>query len=368
MAYVPEPEGRGGGRAGAVPPKPDADRLDARPRVPPGLVPKLAISIALGLVFAWIVDRNGVPVVPPASAFHELAWWAVPGYAAMLGVTHTFRATRWRFLIRPIARIPVGESIVLNWIGFFAIFALPFRLGELARPALTKIRHGIPVSAGVGTVAVERVVDGLLTAGCLAWAMAALPRVATDDPLAQALPAVAGLAVLGFSGALVALGLFLWQRGLAEGLTRRILGRVSPRLGGMIADKVASVAEGVRSLGDVRLFAGFFAESLLYWGTNALGIWLLAQGVGLPLGLGQAVAVMGVLAIGILLPAGPGLFGNFQLAVVTALRLYVAEAVVGREGAAFVFLLYGLQAVLITLAGVVPLYLLRIRFRDLVRG
>jgi len=353
---------------------------DPDPRPPPSgnpgrapsplkrLLPRLGLSLALGLLFAWIVDRNGMPVLPGRAAFSEVVWWTVPAYVGTLAVTHTLRATRWRFLIRPVARIPPGEAILLNWIGFFAIFALPFRLGELARPALTKMRHGVPISAGVGTVAVERVVDGLITAGCLAWAMSVLPRVETADPLARALPALAWTMVLLFGGALAALGLFLWQREVAQALTRRALGVVSRRLGQLLADKVDSVAEGVRSLGDGRLFAAFLLESVGYWGMNALGMWLLAWGTGLPLGPGHAVAVMGVLAMGILLPAGPGLFGNFQLAVSTALRLYVVESMVGREGAAFVFLLYVTQAVLITLAGVIPLYLLRIPFGALLGG
>ena len=96
-------------------------------------------------------------------------------------------ASRWRFLIRPVKEIGLKEVIALNWIGFFAIFALPLRLGEVARPALTKLRHQISVSIGFGTVAVERVVDGLVTSLCVAWALFALPRRETDDVLAQAL-------------------------------------------------------------------------------------------------------------------------------------------------------------------------------------
>ena len=60
---------------------------------------------------------------------------------------------------------------------FFAIFALPLRLGEMARPALTKLRQGIPVSVGFGTIAVERVVDGLVTSLCVAWALFAIPMM-----------------------------------------------------------------------------------------------------------------------------------------------------------------------------------------------
>lgn len=330
------------------------------------VLPKLALSLALGALFAWLVNRGGVPIIPSGRAFAHVAWWALPVYVLTLLGTHFFRASRWRFLIRPVKDdIPLRDTILLNWIGFFAIFALPLRLGEVARPALTKIRHGVSVSAGIGTVAVERVIDGVVTSLCVVWALVALPQIPTDDELARSLPYYGTLAVTAFGGALVALALFLWQRELAVRLVRMSLDWLSPRLSGLVASKVLSMADGVRSIAAPRLLFGFLAETLLYWGLNALGMWLLGLGCGLPMTFGHAVGVMGILAIGILLPAGPGLFGTFQLALSTALRLYFAASVVGEQGAVYIFLMYATQAIVMTLTGVVPLYALKLSFRDL---
>jgi uncharacterized membrane protein YbhN (UPF0104 family) len=330
------------------------------------ILPKLVISLALGALYAWVVARGGVPIVPKLAELRAVSAWAVPVYLVSLGFVHYFRASRWRFLIAPVKRLPRKEVVLLNWIGFFAIFALPLRLGELARPALTKMRHGIPISVGLGTVAVERVIDGLITSLCVAWALLVLPRRATHDAVAAHLPTYGYAALVLFSCAFIALGMFLWQRELAMTLTRWSIGRVAPNLAHTLATKVGNVADGIRSIGDARLAAGFVAESLLYWGCNAVGVWLLGIGCGLPMQLGHAAAVMGVLAIGILLPTGPGLFGNFQLAVSAALRLYFAESVVGAQGAVFIFLLYLLQSTVMIVAGVIPLYALRVRMRDLV--
>ena len=327
--------------------------------------PKLVLSIALGALFAWLAERGGVPILPAGDAFDAVAWWTIPAYTGCLLVTHTLRATRWRFLVRPIREVPLKEVIALNWIGFFAIFALPLRLGEMARPALSKLRHGITVSAGFGTIAVERVVDGLITSGCVAWALFALPRVPSDDRMVQALPFYGYLALTVFAGAFIALGLFLWQRSLAVRLTEWGFGLVSKRLGKLIAEKVDGVADGIRSLSSLSLTGGFLFESLLYWGTNALGMWLLAYGCGLPLTFGHAIAVMGVLAIGILLPTGPGLFGNFQLAISVALKMYFAETLIGDAGAVYIFLMYVIQAGVIVFTGVVPLYAMHLRLGDL---
>src|SRR5262249_1544440 len=149
-----------------------------------------------------------------------------------------------------VKHVPRRDVILLNWIGFFAIFALPLRLGEFARPALCKLRHGISISVGLGTVAVERVLDGLITSLCVAWALFFLPRLATHDPVATHLPTYGYAALLLFSCAFIALAMFLWQRTLAMRLTRSTLGLVAPALSEKLAGKVGNVADGIRSIGD----------------------------------------------------------------------------------------------------------------------
>jgi hypothetical protein len=329
------------------------------------VLPKLGVSLALGALFAWLVARGGVPLVPPAEAFRGVVWWTVPAYAAMVVATSFVRASRWRFLVAPIRVLPLREVVALNWIGFFAIFALPMRLGEFARPALGKLRAQIPLSAGFGTVAVERVLDGLVSSLCVAWAVFALPLRDTTDDLARHVPTYGMIALAGFCGALAALALFLWQRQLARALVERTVGLVSGKLAAVVASKIDSVADGVRSIAQPRLASLFTGETLLYWLLNAGGMWLLGWGCGLPMGFGHAVAIMGILAIGILLPAGPGMFGNFQLATSAALKLYFAEELVATSGAVYIFLLYAVQAVVLSIAGIAPLYAMRIRFSDL---
>lgn len=332
------------------------------------VAPKFAISIALGVVFAWIAQRGGVPLVPTASSMRGVRWELVALATLLLFVLTVVRATRWRFLIAPVKKLPMREVMLVNWIGFFAIFALPLRLGELARPTLSKLRAGIPISVGLGTVAVERVLDGAITSLCVAWALWMVPRRETTDPIASAVPVYAS-AVLGvFVCAMIALAAFLWQRSLAVGLTERVFRLISPRLGSVLANKVDSVADGIRSIGDPKLAAGFIAESAIYWGTNACFMWVLGLACGLPMELGHALAVMGVLALGILLPSGPGLFGNFQISVSAALKLYFAPSLVAEEGAAFIFLLYALNALMMIAIGVVPLIYAHIPFRALLNA
>jgi hypothetical protein len=324
------------------------------------------ISLVLGGLFAWIAERGGVPIVPRAENFRFVNWGQVGIAAALLLLLTVLRATRWRFLIAPVKKLPLGEVIAVNWVGFFAIFALPLRLGEFVRPALSKLRMGIPISAGLGTVAVERVFDGALTSLCVAWSLWALPRLDTHDPIARAVPYYAGVVLSVFVCAMIALAAFLWQRDLAVRMTEKVFALISPALGSTLARKVDSVADGLRSIGDARLAFGFALETLLYWGINACFMWVLGLACGLPMQLGHAVAVMGVLALGILLPSGPGMFGSFQIAVSAALKLYFPESLVGAQGSVFVFFVYLLNALLMSLIGVIPLLRMHVRLTDLI--
>src|SRR6185437_2669802 len=111
-----------------------------------------------------------------------------------------------------------------------------------------------------------------------------------------------------------------------------------------LAGIVEGVADGLRFLPSARLLVPFTVESLLYWLVNAIGVQILAWGCGLTdITLAQSAVVVGCLGVGILVPAGPGFFGAFQLSVYMALAMYFGEATLIGPGAAFVFLLYATQ-------------------------
>lgn len=328
-------------------------------------LPKLLISLVLAALFSWLAMRGGIPLVPTAEALGLVHWEYAAAYVLILSASHFARASRWRFLIAPVKKVSLRETVLLNWIGFFAIFLLPLRLGEFARPALTRMRLGVSVSIGLGTVAVERVIDGLITSGCLVVALFALSHQPSEDPFVRALPFYGYASLFVFVGAFAALALFLWKRSWAEALIRHTIGRIVPRIGQVIAQKIGDIADGLLALGRGKELAGFVGESLVYWGLNALGMWVLALGCELPMNFGHALAIMGILAIGILLPAGPGLFGNFQFAVLKGLELYFVASVVERSASVYIFLLYTIQFVFLTLTGVLPLLIARIPFSAL---
>lgn len=312
---------------------------------------RLALSLVLGGALAWMLVHGGLPIVPAADAFRHVRPWAVPVYVATLVAVHWFRASRWRFLLRPVAEVPLREVMTTSWLGFAAILFLPLRAGEVVRPYLVAKRSSVRGWEAAGTVGAERVIDGLVLSAALFAALAGttpldpLPERVGELPVPVAtVPGAAWLALCGFTACFALMVAFYATRQRAAATTGALVGMVSRRLGSHVAAILARVADGLRFLPAGRALAPFVAETALYWGLNAIGLCLLARGCGLEaIGLGEATVVMGCLGIGILVPAGPGYFGTFQISVYLALATYVVPERVASEGSAFVFLAYVCQ-------------------------
>jgi glycosyltransferase 2 family protein len=312
---------------------------------------KLVISLLLGGGIAWVLARGGLPLVPPESAFAAVRPWTVVAYVGSLAVVHYLRAIRWRHLLRPLGYASRRTVLSVAWIAFGAILLSPFRSGEIVRPYLISKRSEIRAWEATGTVGAERVIDGLLLslmlfAGLqLATPLSPLPdHVGTLPVPAAAVPKAAYVALTIFMSAFALMGTFFFARDFARRTTFAIVGVVSRPLAERLAGIVERVADGLRFLPSPGHLVPFLVETLTYWIVNAAGVQLLAWGCGLTgITLAQAAVTVGCLGIGILVPAGPGYFGAFQLSTYMALAMYFPEAMLSGPGAAFVFFLYATQ-------------------------
>ncbi len=312
---------------------------------------KLGVSVVITAAFVWTFRRGGLPLIPPMSALKKVELSTYVEYIALLIILHLARATRWRHLLAPIADIPLRRIIAVSWIGFLAILVMPLRAGEFVRPYMIRQKGKISIAAATGTIGAERVIDGLyltvLLGICLQLAhpLSPLPdHIGKLQIPVAAVPAYAYLSLLGFTTAFCMMGLFYWRPIIGHKVVEKTLGLVSPRIAAKVGDFVARTVEGLKFLPSLRHFGPFMLETTIYWGCNGLGMWILARGCGIEhISLAQAFVVMGVLGVGILVPAGPGLFGAFQASTYAALAMYFPDDVVLGPGGVFVFLLYVIQ-------------------------
>jgi uncharacterized protein (TIRG00374 family) len=314
---------------------------------------KLVVSLIIAAAFAFTLRRGGLPIIPPAAALKNVDVGSCVLYVALVVTWNTLRATRWRHLLAPIAHVPLRRIIAVSWIGFAAILLLPLRAGEIVRPYMIRQKGRISMAAATGTIGAERIIDGLFLTVLLGIALQLAPH---QNPLPDhigklhipvaAVPISAYLSLLGFTAAFALMALFFFRPTLGRRFIEGSLGLFSPRLASRASEFVTRTVDGLRFLPHKRHFGLFMAETALYWGLNGFSMWILARACGITsITVVQMFVVMGVLGVGILVPAGPGLFGAFQASAYAGLAMFFPDDVVLGPGGAFVFLLYAIQCV-----------------------
>ncbi len=321
---------------------------------------KLAASLVMGGVFAWILHEGALPLWPSKQAFAAVRWWTVGAYVALWCVVHIIRGARWSLLLTPVHRVPLRRVMAVAWMGFLATAVLPFRAGEVVRPVLIRKKGHLTGWAASGTVGAERVCDGLFLSALLflslqiAKPLDPLPARIGDLPVpASVVPSAAYSALLLFAVAFVVMGIFYWRRTWARRMSERVVGLVSKPLAHWLADRVEQIADGLKFLTQPRYTIPFVATTAVYWLLNAASAWLLAWGCGFSsITYAQAFVNIGVLALGILLPNAPGFFGAFQISIYAGFAMYFSPAQVVGPGSVFVLLVYASQLAITFVFGV----------------
>jgi uncharacterized protein (TIRG00374 family) len=304
---------------------------------------KFLLSLVVGAACVWFALQK-IDLHATREVLVRLPLSAVTLYIATLAATHFFRAWRWQHLLRPIGvTLPPGRLLAISSVGFMAILAMPVRLGEFVRPYYVARGGQSRMSAVLGTVAVERIVDGLLIAIVFFGCYLASPPGAYPTGLRVA----AWVSLLGF----VSLTLFLafalaWpERTIRLVLAVTLLSRLAPGLAHRLADKLRALIQGFRVLRQPVEMAAFLVQTVLYWGSNGLGMWVLARAMHLDLSPVAAYATMAFTGVLISLPNSPGLLGQFHAGVLAGLTAYLPAEVVRSYGGAYAIALHGIQFV-----------------------
>jgi uncharacterized protein (TIRG00374 family) len=311
----------------------------------------LVISLLFAGGFVWLLKAGTLPFWPDAEALKKVQPWTVMAYVGIWSLVHIVRAWRWKFLLEPIAHVPMRKLLLTSFIGFAAIVVLPMRAGELVRPALVREKDKLSGWSATGTIGAERIIDGLVLSLLLLFGLVMstpldpLPERIGSLPISPAVvPRAAYLALFVFGSAFVVMGLFYFARERMRALTERVVGIVSKDLASWVAERIERVTLGLSFLPQLRYTVPFILATVGYWLMNALAAVVLAWGCGLEsVNLAQACVLTGVLAIGIMVPNAPGFFGAFQFSAYAALSLFIPEAQLFSQGSTLVFLLFVIQ-------------------------
>ncbi len=317
---------------------------------------KRLLRVAAGLVVSggalWLTlrgkDLGAVWAAMQAGDYRYLA-----PYVVLLLAIHLVRTVRWGLLLEPIAKVPFPRLNAVSAVGFMALALLPFRLGEFARPILVAERPRLRTSAALSSIVVERAADGLFMGLLLVVALLALPEWTPGIRLLRVGGVIVSLAFAAVLGFLV----FAYRnRSRAVALATWVVRPFSARIAERVAGMLDAFIHGLRVLPGLRSVAIFFALTAAYWCLNALGMRILALGFGFDLGVAEACALLGILVVGVMIPAGPGMIGTFQGAIVVGLSLFAPADAVATRGVAYANVVWAAQLAQVTALGVAFLF------------
>jgi uncharacterized protein (TIRG00374 family) len=232
------------------------------------------------------------------------------GFSMLLTVgTYFLRAERWQYLLESIGPTRFWVAFKTTVIGFAATSALPARAGEVLRPYLLAKQEGLPFTATLATIVVERILDLCAVLMLLGVYMALFWQDA-----AVASPPLFRAVAYGASGmgavALVVLVLMFAMAGHPERLHALVLRieRVLPqRLAQVVANLARTLAEG---LGVVRRPSQLVASmglSLVLWVLISSQVWIVARAFGIDIPLVGAFLLTSMLVVGVAVPTPGGI-------------------------------------------------------------
>lgn len=303
---------------------------------------RVVIGLAASAFFVWAtvtrVDLGeagqalGRATLPALAAAFVFSWLEV-------GV----RAWRWRYLLSPLGRVGYRQAFAYTCVGYFANALLPMRLGEVARAYLAAGKLRLPRLATLGSIATERLFDGLVILG-VATGLGFVVLGASDKaPLT--LWVGLGLAAL-LAAAAGALVLSRWRGAIVSRLPDRLLRPATRLMQGTAA---------VRSLRGATVAAGATLVAYLCAVGSMLAV---ATSVGLSLSLPQAGFAIAWIGLSTAIPAAPGSVGTYEFVGVSVLTLLNQDPA---SALAAVVLLHVIGTLPVALVGLATTWALHLR-------
>jgi uncharacterized protein (TIRG00374 family) len=232
-----------------------------------------------------------------------------PGYLGLALLVYAValwvRGLRWQLVLRPHVHVTPYEAFTLLVIGYAANNVLPVRAGEFVRAGLLQSRHDTPWTTGLGAIAVERVLDGLM----LALFLSVTVLVAGGDALVRTLAGVA-------AGAFIAALLVMYALAYAGERGRRLVARLLHTIPGSLGARLARLADGMLAGLDVlrepALGVSLLLATALTWSLEAATYGLV--GMAFDLGLSPLVyfGLCGAANLAIAAPSTSGGIGPFE--------------------------------------------------------
>ncbi len=267
-------------------------RRESRARTIAGFV----VSIVAIAGCVWWASRQDAPRFPEGAGNWALLVAAVLVYA----VATVVRGERWDAILRYLKVFHERvDAYALTVVGYMGNTVLPARGGEVLRIFLLAERSHALRREVLGSIITERLLDVAALGGLF---VVLTVSGAAEAPGGDAtMYAAIGVLILGIGAAFAYLRL-------------RVAGKFE-----VFADRVRPITRASRQLLTFR-GAQLLLVTMFVWALEGVIMWLAAQAIDVPLGIGEGLVVVVLASLSALIPAGPGYVGTYDAAALFALH------------------------------------------------
>ncbi len=308
----------------------------------------LWVGFTISALFVWLALR-GLQLNEVWAAIRGAKyWWLLPGVLTyFIGVWA--RAWRWHYLLRPLKEIPTRTMFPIVCIGYMGNNIYPARAGELLRAYVLRKNEGVPISASLATIIVERVFDGVIMLG---FVFLTLPQLAHMTSSSGFVGSIQHLAIIGAGIFSLAVIIFLLLA-IFPDKSSKMLNWFGNRLVPArfqnqyksICERFLSGLESLRSPKDVFMV---LVTSIVIWLLETCKYWFVMHAFKFTVSFFALMLMNGIVNLATTIPSAPGYIGTFDAPGIAILEAF---GVNGAIAAGYTLVLHAALWLPITLLG-----------------
>ncbi len=295
----------------------------------------LGIAISAGLI-AYLLATVDLRALGTQLRNAEWGWVAAAAILAPLGLWA--RAARWRYLFPPRSDPP--GLVAATMIGYMVNNVLPLRAGEVARVYVVAHRWGHGFWTILGTVVVERVLDGMTIVLMIGISVLLIPVPAYLQWGALVMLAINLVGIAALVG-------MAWRPEAMHAIARWMF-RHWPRLQGLITRVFDRFVRGVHGVRTPEHALPLLAWTVVAWGLPVFAAWTVMRAMHLSLSWVAPWVVLAFVGVSVSIPSAPGFIGVFHAAAAVAVGIL---GVPRAEAVGYAIILHAVQFIPVTLVG-----------------
>ena len=267
------------------------------------------------------------------------------------------RALRWRYILLSRVDLSALQLFPVLVIGYMANNVLPARAGELVRAYVLGERYRVSKMFALGTVAVERLFDGLALLGIL---LATALTLGVDSVLRD----LALVMVVVFAVALAIFVIVLASPKRSEALALWLVSLTPQRFHERASELALAFLSGLGALRHPRLLGIVAVTSIAAWMIEGLVFEVIAHALGINPGYGYSLMAMSAANLAITAPSSQGGIGPYEF---FAARAVILTGVSASAAAAFALAAHAVIILPVTALGFIYLWKINLSLSQMMR-